>query len=263
MTEDGKNIVHVTTSGKEANYVRYALGILKGEGEGVGQRGGSKVQLWAVGKAATKCVSVCEIVKRECGESLHQWTGISSAPSTARSENDDGNGDGDQEKHDDMVDENDEVRLPALSKIRGRRVDLALHHMRGIRTRPIGRRFPHCDGNLLPLSHRRHGLQEEAGSRRASVSRGRVTKLVIVLCTTAEGGGGTNAPGYQAPASRAGGGGGHATDGGVDGVGAADRSGEAVAAGAKQASQQRAGVGSGAGTKKKKKKKKAVPGGSI
>jgi hypothetical protein len=165
MAEDGKNCVHVTTSGKEANYVRYALGILKGEGDGGGQlgRGGSKVQLWAVGKAATKCVSVCEIVKRECGGRLHQWTGISSAPAMARSENDDGNGDGDQEEHDDMVDE-DEVRFPALFEIRGRRADPVLYHMRGIRTRPIGRRLIVMKTSLPVVGHGTGGGRiEESG----------------------------------------------------------------------------------------------------
>ncbi len=89
--------IRVTPSGSERGYVAYALGILQSgrqtqslqgsdslpcqrtsnHGRDPPPQGSKTVVLWAVGTAMTKCVSVCEIVKRQ-RPGLHQWTQISS-----------------------------------------------------------------------------------------------------------------------------------------------------------------------------------------
>jgi hypothetical protein len=96
-----KHEIRVTPAGSEKNYVTYALGILQSDRhtqdlQGAGSlscqqtsnrsgahhpQGSKTVVLWAVGNAMTKCVSVCEIVKRQ-QPGLYQWTQISSMTET-------------------------------------------------------------------------------------------------------------------------------------------------------------------------------------
>ncbi len=62
--------IRITSSGKEKNYIGYALKIL-------GDKSCETIILSGMGSAITKTISIAEILKRKV-PGLHQWTRIES-----------------------------------------------------------------------------------------------------------------------------------------------------------------------------------------
>lgn len=278
----GDVLLHVTASGRERNYVRYALRILRGQGDAVAGIGKGVVRLWASGAASTKCVSVCEIVKREMGGTLHQWTSISSALGVAESI---GQGGGQEGMNVNGVSLSIPPPLPSVTQnpripclprrwrqaIVGafsHRIQSAPHILTCIGYGCHPRETSAFAGSLsdLPfvgwhppteraaswdpgsfLTRERPLMQDPEGAARGGRAR-RVVQLAITLSTSAVAGGGGEAEGYQAPSAAVSEGGNNA---------------EAADALTTGAPQQGVGRTEGAGRmKKEKKKKKKVIGGT-